>query len=198
MEEPPVPVEPVRVPRQPRGPRIDFANLPQLPEYDPLDYANLGRSCVVELLNQPVHELPLAQPFRGAGVYALYYTGDFAPYAPIRSDFDDPRQPIYVGKADPAGARKGARTAGAAARSELWGRIANHVRSIQAVENLRLEDFRCRYLVVVPLWIRMVERFLIEQQRPIWNGLLDGFGLHDPGGARSPGGMRCIPDAQSR
>jgi hypothetical protein len=58
--------------------------------------------------------------------------------------------------------------------------------SIRAVQNLRIEDFRCRFLVVEPLWIRMVERFLIEATRPIWNGCLDGFGLHDPGAGRAP------------
>lgn len=166
--------------------RIDYANLSRLPEYDPLDYGNLARSCVLELLNQPVHTLPLEPPFWGAGVYALFYLGDFPAYAPVQSDADRLTQPIYVGKADPAGARKGKKSGSQALRSELWGRIDEHTWSIGAVQNLRLEDFRCRYLVVKPIWIRMVERFLIEDRKPAWNGCLDGFGLHDPGGERSP------------
>ena len=155
-------------------------------EYDPLDYANLARSCVVQLLSQPIHPLPLQRRFRGAGVYALFYTGGFPPYTPVRSDPSNPIQPIYVGKAEPTGARKGAASGSATRGTELYSRLRQHVRSIAAVENLRVEDFLCRYLVVVPLWIRMVERFLIEDRRPPWNGVLDGFGLHDPGRGRSP------------
>lgn len=45
-------------------------------------------------------------PFKGAGIYAIYYEGDFPPYAPI-SRKTETEIPIYVGKAVPAGARKG-------------------------------------------------------------------------------------------
>ena len=165
-------------------PRSNSGELADVAVYDPLDYANLAQSCVLKLMEQPAHRLPLARPFRGAGVYALFYTGDFPPYAPVRSP--DATRPIYVGKADPAGGRKGAATGAAALRSELYGRVVDHSTSIGAVSNLRIEDFLCRYLVVVPLWIRMVERFLIEEHRPVWNGCLDGFGLHDPGAGRGP------------
>jgi hypothetical protein len=70
-------------------------------------------------------------------------------------------------------------------RTELFNRITEHAASIRAVRNIQIDDFLCRYLVVVPLWIRMVERFLIEEHRPIWNGCLGGFGQHDPGSGRS-------------
>lgn len=45
----------------------------------------------------------------GAGVYAIYYVGDFARYAPIDAVNTDDlfSQPIYVGKAIPKGGRKG-------------------------------------------------------------------------------------------
>lgn len=133
---------------------------------------------------QPVRQFPLENAFLGAGVYALFYTGDFPPYGPVESP--DATRPIYVGKAEPAGGRKGGARGAAAVGAELYGRIIDHITSIRAVSNLRVEDFLCRYLIVVPLWIRMVERFLIEEHRPIWNGCLDGFGLHDPGAGRSP------------
>lgn len=156
-------------------------------EYDPLDYVNLARSCVLELLRQPVLELPLRRSFRGAGVYALFYAGDFPPYAPFGSmDQEEFMRPIYVGKAEPSGSRMGAASGEATRGNELYRRIQQHIRSIGAVGNLQIDDFRCRYLVVVPLWIRMVERFLVEDRRPPWNGCLDGFGLHDPGRGRSP------------
>jgi hypothetical protein len=117
-------------------------------------------------------------------VYAIYYRGSFVPYQPVRSE--DFTQPIYVGKAEPAGGRKGTQTGAATGGAELYGRLSEHAISIEAVQNLNLDDFVCRHLVVIPLWIRIVERFLIEEFRPIWNGCLDGFGIHDPGGRRSP------------
>jgi hypothetical protein len=155
-----------------------------LVEFDPLNYENLARSCVSELLRQAVGPLPPAKAFRGAGVYALYYRGTLPAYASVSSE--ECTKPIYVGKADPSGGRKGLQFGGTATGSELHGRLVDHATSIQAVDNLSLDDFLCRYLVVVPLWIRPVERFLIEEFRPIWNGCLDGFGLHDPGVGRSP------------
>ncbi|MFH1221011.1 MAG: Eco29kI family restriction endonuclease [Candidatus Eisenbacteria bacterium] len=51
-------------------------------------------------------------------------------------------------------------------------------------ENLDLADFRCRYLVVIPVWITLAERFLVEHYRPVWNVVVDGFGNHDPGAGR--------------
>ena len=69
----------------------------------------------------------------------------------------------------------------------LFGRIAEHVGSIQAATNLSLDDFRYRYLTVIPLWITMTERFLIEHYRPTWNVCIEGFGLHDPGSGRHAG-----------
>ena len=133
---------------------------------------------------EPVVPLTEVRRFAGAGVYALFYAGSFPPYAPVRSP--DAAQPIYVGKADPSGGRKGGATGAATVRTELFDRIMEHGASIRAVANLNVEDFLCRVLVVVPLWIRMVERFLIEEHRPVWNGCLDGFGQHDPGRGRSP------------
>ena len=76
--------------------------------YNPLDKSNLGTSVADALLARPVVNLP-PEPFLGAGVYAIYYAGSFAPYQQIaRSNRDGSYVvPIYVGKAVPAGARKG-------------------------------------------------------------------------------------------
>jgi len=152
-------------------------------EYNPLDYANLTKSCVEELMRRGPFELPLTERFAGAGVYALFYRGDFSPYSGVRSD--DATLPIYVGKAVPPGARKGAKTR--RPHSSLLDRIAQHVKSINATSSLRVEDFTCRFLVVTPLWITMAERFLLEHYRPIWNVVLDGFGNHHPGSGRYEG-----------
>lgn len=158
--------------------------MPTDTEYNPLDYGNLTKNVVEELMRRGPFELPLSQVFEGAGVYALFYDGDFEPYAPLRSAAAD--VPIYVGKAIPSGGRRGGRAA-RGTRAPLYARIAQHVTSIQMAGNLRLEDFRCRYLVVTPLWITMAERFLIEHYQPIWNICLDGFGNHDPGAGRHQG-----------
>lgn len=152
-------------------------------EYDPLDYENLTINLVRELMSRGPWPLPLTESFTGPGVYALFYRGSFPVYASVRSETSD--HPIYVGKAVPPGARKGARSTEDA--KTLFGRIVEHSQSIQAARNLSIEDFTCRFLIVVPLWITMAERFLIEHYRPLWNACLDGFGLHDPGKGRHAG-----------
>ena len=152
--------------------------------YNPLDYDNLTINLVRELMGREAEMLPVAKSFPGPGVYALFYTGTFEPYTPIRSP--ECNWPIYVGKAVPPGARKGGGEADVSSPA-LFRRLREHTGSLEAAENLLLEDFRCRYLTVVPLWITMAERFLIEHYRPAWNVCIEGFGLHDPGKGRHEG-----------
>lgn len=148
--------------------------------YDPLDYDNLARSIVEALLSGPEAPLPPSETFEGAGVYAIYYHGDFEGYAPLVKAHCP--SPIYVGMAVPTGARKGGRSASSG--RELCQRLKQHAKSIEQAENLRLDDFTCRYLVVVPVWITLAERFLVEHYQPVWNVVIDGFGNHDPGAGR--------------
>jgi len=150
--------------------------------YDPLNYDNLARNVVQALLDSNEVPLPPTDAFEGAGVYAVYYHGDFAPYAPIVGG--QPPLPIYVGKAVPVGARKGGVGSPSSARRELWNRLREHAESIEAARNLRAGDFTCRYLVVVPVWVSLAERFLVAHFKPIWNVVIDGFGNHDPGAGR--------------
>jgi hypothetical protein len=152
-------------------------------EYNPLDYKNLTRNVVEELMRRDPTDLPPFRQFLGAGVYALFYTGDLEFYAPIASAGLE--TPIYVGKAVPAGARKG--TSGKQLGRPLFQRLTEHGRSIDAAVHLSLADFACRYLVVTPLWITMAERFLIEHYQPLWNVRMDGFGNHPPGSGRPAG-----------
>ena len=133
-------------------------------------------------MQQPAHTLPLAEPFDGAGLYAIYYAGDLKSYLPISSL--DCKVPIYVGKAEPAGSRKGLIDLSAQVGPVLFRRIADHTKSIEAARNLSIEDFRVRYLVVEDTFIGMGEALLIQQFRPLWNGHVEGFGLHDPGSGR--------------
>jgi hypothetical protein len=152
-------------------------------EYNPLDYSNLTRNCVEELMRRGPFKIPLDHDFVGAGVYALFYKGNEKLYSKIRSN--DASWPIYVGKAVPPGGRKGG--AGTGAFRALLARVTEHTKSIEASLNLNVDDFTCRYLVVTPLWITMAERFLIEHYRPVWNVCMEGFGNHDPGSGRHQG-----------
>jgi hypothetical protein len=58
------------------------------------------------------------------------------------------------------------------------------LRVAKQAENLHLDEFPFRFLVVVPVRIRLAQRFLIGHFRPVWNTVLDGFGNHDPGKGR--------------
>ena len=132
----------------------------------------------------PVHLLP-PESFMGAGVYALYYTGNSPYYKHLqkinRVGFV---QPIYVGKAVPKGWRKArAKTPS----NELYSRLNDHYSSIEQVKNLDVKDFSCRFMIFEHTtvdMIGMVEAALIRQFSPIWNSCVDGFGNHDPGSGR--------------
>jgi len=160
------------------------------PVYNPLDKRNLGVSVADALLTKPLSGLPPQEPFVGAGVYSIYYSGSFPPYGPISLKAARDRQvPIYVGKAVPAGARKGAFGLDVPPGAVLYNRLAEHAESIRQAKNLELEDFQCRYLAVDDIWIPLGESLLIQMFSPLWNRVIDGFGNHDPGEGRHEGQM---------
>ena len=154
--------------------------------YNPLDKKNLGKSVAEALLDCPAEPLGTIKSFTGAGIYAIYYSGDFRPYSPITTKNTNGKfeLPIYVGKAVPAGARKGAFGLGANPGRALFNRLKEHAESIQQVQKLNLKHFHCRYLVVDDIWIPLGEALLIAKFSPIWNLRIDGFGNHDPGKGR--------------
>lgn len=154
--------------------------------FNPLDKQNLGESVAGALLQQPVGPLPPKAGFVGAGVYAIYYTGGFRAYRSLR-DRNQARRyelPIYIGKAVPPGARKGGFGLGTAPGNVLFNRLREHGGTIEQAKNLRLGDFACRYLVTDDIWIPLGENLLIERFQPLWNVLIEGFGIHDPGAGR--------------
>ena len=155
--------------------------------YNPLDKTNLGASVASALLGQELHVLAELSRFHGAGVYALYYHGKFAAYANVCSIKGEIEMPIYVGKAVPAGARKGEVGLNDDPGEVLYKRLKEHADSIRLAENLRIEDFSCRYLVVDDIWIPLGEALVIAKFSPLWNNLIDGFGNHDPGKGRYAG-----------
>jgi hypothetical protein len=169
---------------------VSRENPPAVKPFNPLDKQNLGESVADALLEVSVQSLPPA-PFIGAGVYALYYTGTFRVYKELSkvNQGDQFRYPIYVGKAVPAGARKGGLSLEVEHGPALQKRLNEHAESIKAVHNLELKDFFCRFLVVDDIWIPLAESMLIERFKPVWNRVLDGFGNHDPGSGRHSGKM---------
>ena len=152
--------------------------------YDPLNYDNLARSVVGALMEREPVCIPPEESFEGCGVYAIYYGGDFPAYRHLV--IPKSQSPIYVGKAIPPGGRKGLNEPGGE-EPALFRRLKEHAKSLTEAENLRLRDFRCRYLVVVPVWVTLAERFLLSHYRPIWNTVVDGFGNHPVGAGRGQG-----------
>lgn len=143
--------------------------------YNPLDVDELGRNAAGALMGYPAIPLP-PERFDGAGVYTLHYTGGFPAYAGMGDEA------IYVGRAEPPGKRQGRRT-GPVGRV-LHQRLVEHAGSIEHAENLDVDDFRCRWLVIDPVWITLTEQVLIAQYGPVWNAIVDGFGHHDQGRSR--------------
>jgi hypothetical protein len=158
--------------------------------FDPLDKRNLGESVAHALLQTQIQPLP-PMPFIGAGVYAVYYTGSFSAYERLSARNRDGRFrcPIYIGKAVPAGTRKGGIGLDVEHGQALFKRLSEHAESIKAAQNLGIDDFCCRFLVVDDIWIPLAESMLIERFKPVWNRVLDGFGNHDPGKGRYQGMM---------
>jgi Eco29kI restriction endonuclease len=136
----------------------------------------------------PVHTLPPPVKFHGTGVYAIYYTGRSEYYQNLyeqnRLEF---RQPIYIGKAVPAGWRQARDSKSGTVSFELFGRLKEHAKSVDQAKNLEQEDFFCRLMILqdnANHLIGTVEAALIRHYKPIWNTQIDGFGNHDPGSGR--------------
>ncbi|WP_020549728.1 Eco29kI family restriction endonuclease [Embleya scabrispora] len=121
----------------------------------------------------------------GAGIYAIYYKGGHPLYEPISASSN----PIYVGQARSAGARKGSAAVDEFA-TPLWDRIAEHHESITQARDLNVADFEVRYLVAVEVFVSLAEQLMIKRERPVWNSVVDGFGNHDPGANRRKDSFR--------
>ena len=141
--------------------------------FNPSNPTYVGRLIGREMLEQPREPLGALGKFYGSGVYALYYRGGFDAYRPIK----DTDTPIYVGKADPPSQEA---SDFIEQGTKLWGRLAEHMKSIKAATTtLSITDFECRYLVVQSGWQRAAEDYLISLFKPIWNQqICYGFGKH--------------------
>lgn len=145
--------------------------------FDPSNPNYMGRFTAAALLIQPRHPLTEVEKFYGAGVYALYYKGDFAAYEKVSGK----ETPLYTGKADPKIAHAENPTEQG---DSLSRRINEHRKSIQLVSGdggISLEDFEVRYLVTASGFQVTAENFLINYFKPIWNKetkICFGIGKH--------------------
>ena len=179
--------------------------------YNPLDKDHLAESIVREFFKGQLQPLPPPQSFSGAGIYALYYGGDFPLYGEISTSLKRflttrvglaPQQPIpiYIGKSDPPGGRKGSFEQETTDESEeqaqevlaakpkhrkLHERLRQHATSISMARNLKLHDFQCRYMLVDEIWVALGEARLVDWFKPVWNVLIEGFGSKVEGGGRA-------------
>ena len=155
------------------------------------DLSELLRRAVQFFNGTPVLQLPLKEKFTGAGVYALYYRGKeglYAPYGDIINAYAY-NEPIYIGKAEPAGKRQSRSLAGDVG-TKLYDRLLEHVRSIRAGKGLQIKDFCCRFVICEGDTATMIPAFeaaLTAKFRPLWNSFVDGFGNHAPGKGRDNG-----------
>ncbi|MBF6194154.1 Eco29kI family restriction endonuclease [Nocardia beijingensis] len=149
---------------------------------------NLAQSVISRMEEAEATPLGELSSFFGAGVYEIYYRGPFGAYERLSARNEETwAWPIYVGKAVPAGGRRGLEALDHDNSTALFKRIREHAASIRAAENLDISDFAVRWLVVQDIWIALGESALIRRYTPVWNSLLDGFGNHDPGKGRING-----------
>src|SRR6266567_7154900 len=150
------------------------------------ELGSIVKNAVEFFSKTPVHYLPPPHFFSGPGVYCLYYIGDYEPYASM-ADLNglECQLPIYIGKAVAPGSRTARKQGGKS--STLLGRLQEHAASIGATTNLKVEDFRCRFIVLDGIerdLIVPVESEIIRAYQPLWNVCVSGFGIHTPGKGR--------------
>lgn len=156
--------------------------------FNPLDKHVLGQTVVEALLNSDTYPLGRLKDFKGAGIYAVYYRGSFESYSEIAArNKKELAIPIYVGKAEPKGRRKGSNLDASRTTTALFKRLQDHAKSIESSTNLDLKDFECQIILVDEIWIGLGESLVIERFKPLWNTVVEGFGNHDPGKGRYKG-----------
>lgn len=141
--------------------------------FDPRDPRIIGLFIGIALVAQERRQLKsVVQRFYGSGVYALYYDGDFGAYAPISGT----EHPIYAGKVDPQDPHA---TLPREQGDKLFARLNEHRKSISLAQNLSIEQFTCRFLVVQSGLQKAAEDYLINLFDPVWNaGICYGLGKH--------------------
>ncbi|PPT05425.1 Plasmid encoded restriction endonuclease Per [Geitlerinema sp. FC II] len=136
----------------------------------------------------PVYKMPPSIRFDGAGVYGIYYTGNFNPYQKLAAYNKIHFQlPIYIGKSVPRGYRQGRVFESTEGSRVLYVRLNEHARSLSQSSNLNISDFFYRFAILDGTTVSLIgalEATLIRKYKPLWNSYIDGFGNHDPGRGR--------------
>lgn len=154
-------------------------------EYDPLNKRELGRSVDTALVAADLHLLDDIPSFYGVGIYAIYVAVAGAADGGLYDRLAGTPVPVYVGRAQAEGVRKGLLDAEDPAESrQLWKRLREHRASIVGAEDLHIRAFVCRWLTADMLFVPMAEALMIQTYRPVWNSVVDGFGNHSVGGGR--------------
>ncbi|WTW98255.1 Eco29kI family restriction endonuclease [Streptomycetaceae bacterium NBC_01309] len=155
-------------------------------KFDPLGLERLSGNLREALDGRDRIPLDAVQAFQGAGLYALYYTGDLPLYAGLKNQ----DIPVYVGKAEAGNSSYGDPVD--ETNRKLFQRIVDkHRVSIAEASdanggNLRVSDFDVRYLLLDDVWIVLGERALLRAYAPVlWNTLMPGFGANPSGTART-------------
>lgn len=125
-----------------------------------------------KLKEQPAYPLKDVVAPAKAGAYLIYPKNRYGSYAALaRAGL-----PVYVGKANGQGG--------------LYRRLCDHRDSIIQAENLNIEDFEVRFIVLADkdaYLACMFESAFIERYNPLWNNDFPGFGKHEVGGKREKG-----------
>lgn len=159
-------------------------------EFNPLDEVNLAVAVKNALESCEPLRMDQLQKFTGAGLYAIYYKGDFEAYDLLsQQNVDELIVPIYTGRAAPEGSRKGAIAdlRAASGGTKIFSRLGQHRTSIEGAINLDIKHFWARYLVTKRLWVPMGEAMMISEYAPLWNTTVEGFGVNAQGSGRVDG-----------
>jgi hypothetical protein len=152
------------------------------------EYRSVVSSAVSFFESTPIMKFPVSEEFFGAGVYGLYYKGNYQLYKKYL-ELNTPvfKVPIYIGKAVPGGWRKGRTNLNKEKTTNLLRRLREHENSISYCEELKVQDFSYRFVILgeeeLDL-ISTIESTLIRKYKPLWNNVVDGFGNHTPGEGR--------------
>lgn len=125
-----------------------------------------------KLKDQPAYPLKDVVAPAKSGAYLIYPKNRYGSYSALaRAGL-----PVYVGKANGQGG--------------LYRRLCDHRDSITQAENLNIEDFEVRFVVLEDkdaYLACMFESAFINRYNPLWNNDFYGFGKHEVGGKREKG-----------
>ncbi len=149
--------------------------------FDVLKEYVLGQHVIDALMARPVIPLDAVPEVEDTGVYAVYYTGDFPAYRPLAEANRDGKfaMPIYIGSAPRMIPLDDAATKLRAVFA-LSPLLREDARSIEQAENLKLDDFHCRYVIAPAYLSPLGESLLIKRTHPLWNTIITGFAQHSP------------------